>query len=151
MKNFAKIRMLLLPLLFFNTTILFARPFQKSILVDIPGSNYDFDLFEAQTYPGYEAYITWINLNDSVYTVYLKKISPILGDDIIIASHSLIKFNPKVASNSYSYGIKIVWQNYSNGNYSIKSRNYLNDTLSNMIVIKDSLTADPQVSLSASL
>ena len=49
--------------LLFSSSFLFSQSFQKSILIDIPGNNYDFDLLATETYPGAESFITWINKN----------------------------------------------------------------------------------------
>jgi hypothetical protein len=149
MKILSKILLSLFIFSFFNSFSLLSQSFDKNILVDIPGDNYDFDLIATDTYPGAESFITWINKNDSIYTVFLKKISPEISDtNIIISSNIDTKSNPKVAINRYAQGIKIVWQNYSNNYFQIIGCNYLNDSLSNKTVITDSLSNDPVISLS---
>ena len=149
MKILSKILLSLFIFSFFNPVLLLSQSFEKSILIDIPGDNYDFDLLAIDTYPGAESFITWINKDDSTYTVFLKKISPEISDtNIIISSNNDIKSNPKVSINRYAQGIKIVWQNYSNNYFQIIGCNYLNDSLSNKTVIIDSLINDPLISLS---
>jgi hypothetical protein len=128
---------------------MFSQSFEKSILVDIPGDNYDYDLLTADPHYGAEAFITWVNKYDSNYTIYLKRISPEIGEsNIVISSDEGVKSNPEVALNRFVQGIKIVWQNYTNNYYQIVGINYLNDSLSSQFVIRDSLTNDPQITLS---
>ena len=80
MKILSKILLSLFIFSFFNPVLLLSQSFEKSILIDIPGDNYDFDLLAIDTYPGAESFITWINKDDSTYTVFLKKISPEISD-----------------------------------------------------------------------
>jgi len=131
-----------------NSNLLFSQGFQKNVFIDIPGNNYDFDLYTPY-YWGTECYLTWINKNDSIYSVYIKKISPVISDNILVSSDSIMKLNPKIASNYYSDGIKIVWQNYLDNYYEIVMRHFINDTLDNKTIIKDSLVTNPQLSISA--
>jgi len=149
MKILSKIFFALLIFSTINPVLLISQSFEKNTLIDIPGDNYDFDLLAIDTYPEAESFITWVNKNDTIYTVYLKRISPIISDsNIIISSDNKIKSNPKVAINRYAQGIKIVWQNYNNNYYQIIGCNYFNDSLSNKIIIKDSLDTEPLISLS---
>jgi len=134
--------------LFFSSSFLFSQSFQKSILIDIPGNNYDFDLLATETYPGAESFITWINKNDSIYTVFLKRITPTTSENVILSSDKEIKSNPKIALNRYALGVKIVWQNYADNFYKIIKCDYANNSLGGKIVIQDSLINDPQISLS---
>jgi hypothetical protein len=131
-------------------SVFFAQTFNKTIFIFLPGDNYNFNLLQTEHLPFQEteSYITWINNDGSNYTVYLKKISPEFGENIIISSDVQPKSNPKVAFNRYNEGIKIVWENFSNGYYQILRRNYANDSLSNIEVICDSINSEPQISLS---
>ena len=63
-------------------------------------------------------------------------------------SDSIVKSNPKLGINIYNQGIKIVWQDSLDNYYRIAMRNYLDDTLSSKIIIKDSLVNSPEISLS---
>lgn len=136
-------------ILVISPIFLYSQSFKKNVLINIPGDNYNFDLLASEPYPSAESFITWINRNDSVYTVFLKRISPDISDtNIVISSDSNPKSNPKIARNRYAQGIKIVWQNYSNNYFQIVGCNYLSESLSNKIVIEDSLTVEPLISLS---
>ena len=149
MKILSKILLLFFLVINTSPNLLFSQSFDKNVLIDIPGDNYDFDLLTIVPYPGAESFITWVNKNDSTYTVFLKRISPDISDtNIVISSDSDVKSNPKVVINRYAQGIKIVWQNYSNNYFQIVRCNYLNDSLSNKTIIKDSLNTDPLISLS---
>ncbi|MBL1215405.1 MAG: hypothetical protein HND52_18710 [Ignavibacteriae bacterium] len=149
MKIFSKKSFVLFAISALSPILLLSQTFEKSILVNIPGDNYDLDLLSTDPHYGAEAFITWVNKIDSTYTVYLKRISPEISDsNIVVASDDGIKSNPKIAFNRYAQGIKIVWQIYSNNYYKIISTNYSNDSLSSPFVIQDSLTNDPQITLS---
>ena len=148
MKIFLRVLFTFFAIFAINPISLISQNFEKSILVDIPGDNYDFDLLASEPFSAVENFLTWINKKDSTYTVYLKQISPeISHSNIIVASDNLIKSNPKVAFNRYAKGIKVAWQNYGNNYYQIIGANYFNDTLSSPFIIQDSLINDPQITL----
>ncbi len=124
--------------------------FDKSVLIDIPGDNYDFDLpADGIMYPIDESYITWVNTSGSVYTIYVKRLTPESNDtNIVIASDNTIKSNPQIAMNSSGPGITIFWQNYSDGFYQIVRRDFADGSLSNEVIFRDSLSSDPQITSS---
>ncbi len=149
MKLFSKLGLPFFFMLFIFNIPYSAQSFVRNSFIEMPGDDYDFDLLGQTEDFGADGFITWINKNDSVYTVYLKQISPELNDsNIVISSDGKIKSNPQIAINRNSQGIKIVWEEYGNDQYRIIGRNYLNDSLSNYFVVQDSLTGDPQISLS---
>jgi len=67
---------LLVLFIFFINTFLYSQAWQKEVFIDIPGDNYDFDIGGRYSYPGDTTYISWINKRDSIYNVYIKRISP---------------------------------------------------------------------------
>ena len=123
--------------------------FQKNVLVDIPGDNYDFDLLSnGGMYPFDDLSITWVNKTDSIYTIYLKKISPeSIDSNISIAVDNIIKSNPQIAYNSSGPGITVIWENSTTGFYQIVRRDYVNGSLSNQVIVEDSLSSDPQITM----
>jgi len=137
--------------LFFPATIMSQNfeDFQKSVLIDIPGDNYDFDLLSSgKPYPFYNFYITWVNNNNSIYTIYLKKVTPeTIDTNIVISSDSVIKSNPQIAYNSIGQDMTIMWENFSEPFYRIVGRDYSDTSLSNEIVYRDSLSDDPQITM----
>lgn len=134
-----------LVLLFFCPVLIFSQPFEKNVLIDLPGDNYDFDLLSTDgSFPASQTFITWVNKNDSVYTVYLKSLSSVSGPNIIISSDSRLKSKPQITYD------KVVWQNYTGEFFQIIERSYWNDSLGEANIIQDSLTEDPQFSLSNS-
>lgn len=137
---------LIFPVSLFSQTF---ENFDKSVLVDIPGDNYDFDLLsDGVLYPIDDLYITWVNKTDSVYTIYLKQITLNANEtNIVISSDNTVKSNPQIAMNSSGPGITILWENYSGSYYQIVRRDYNNDSLSNQVIFKDSLNDDPQVTM----
>ena len=120
--------------------------FHKQVLIDMPGKNYDFELLSLAEGPYGESYITWINENESVYTVFLKKISPEIGENKMIASDNKMKSNPNI---DYGQKIKIAWQNNTGYYYQIMTCDYSDDSLNNQTIFRDSLNGDPQISLNS--
>ena len=122
--------------------------FQKSVLVDIPGDNYDFDLLSRDFYYSEALYLTWINKNDPTYTVYLKIVAPeSIDSSIVISSDNDIKSNPQVVYNPSDTGISVFWENFSGSYYQIKRRDYSGGILLDEIIVKDSLSERPMISL----
>ncbi len=123
--------------------------FEKSVLVDLPGYNYDFDLLSnGVMYPIDDLYITWVNKTDSIYTIYLKKISPeSIDSNISIAADNNIKLNPQVAYNSSGPGITVLWENFTDGVYQIMRNDYVNGSVSDQVILMDSLSSDPQITM----
>lgn len=144
-----RILITLFPFLFFSLGEIYCQNFKVSPLIDMPGDNLEFDVLCSESgMPNGETYICWINKLDALYTVYLKEISPILGDDIVVSSGSQIKSRPQIAINRYSQGIKIVWEAYENNAWRVYLKNYYASQLSDTMLILDSLYVDPQISLS---
>ncbi|MDD3095277.1 MAG: hypothetical protein WC372_04425 [Candidatus Neomarinimicrobiota bacterium] len=53
-------------------------------MMEITGNNENFDISSSRdTWP--DSYLCWINELDSIYTVYLKQIPPVSGDNLIVA------------------------------------------------------------------
>ncbi len=141
----------LIVLLFFPAVLIsqnFA-DFQKNVLVDIPGDNYDFDLLSSgKPHPFYDFYVTWVNKTNSLYTIYLKKVTPeTIDTNIVISSSTTIKSNPQIARNTSGQGITILWENYSEPFYRIVGRDYSDSSLSNESIYEDSLSNDPQITM----
>ncbi|MDD5710101.1 MAG: T9SS type A sorting domain-containing protein [Candidatus Marinimicrobia bacterium] len=114
-------------------------------MIEIPGNNENFDISSSwDTWP--DSYLCWINELDSVYTVYLKQLSPVSGDNLIVASDSSIKKNPRFAGGGN--GIRIAWQAKEDDRWQVYARNYLQDQFGEPELILDSLENDPQLSLS---
>ena len=68
MKSLNKSFVLFLLVSLFFPVVLIAQSFggfQKSVLVDIPGDNYDFDLLLRIYFFPDDIYITWVNNSDS--------------------------------------------------------------------------------------
>lgn len=128
--------LLLLPL------CIYSQDFSVSQMIEIPGNNEDFDVFSVWS----DSYLCWINTLDSVHTVYLKQLSPVLGDNMIVASDSSEKKNPVVARGES--GIRIAWQTKNDDNWQVYTRNYLSDQFGDPELILDSLENDPQIALS---
>jgi hypothetical protein len=144
-----KISAVLFLLLCFFSIEVYSQHFTVSPFIDLPGDNLEFDvLYPEIGVPNSETYICWVNKLDSTYTVYLRKISPTMGKDIIVSSDSQIKSRPQIAINRYAQGIKMVWQCHENNYWRIYLKNFYADQLSDISVLVDSLIDIPHVSLS---
>lgn len=115
--------LVLLTFQFVFSLALFCQSFEVSTLIDIPGDNIEFDVLSPDFHdPFGETFICWINQIDSNYTVYLKQIAPLTGENIIVSTNEAIKSNPHIAINRYDQGIKIVWQCYNDNVWQVFSK-----------------------------
>jgi hypothetical protein len=128
---------------------LYGQTFHAEVLIDLPGNNYDFDIFAEDHFPNAEAYITWINQLHAIYTVYLKKISPVVGDAIILSSGIVDKTRPKIASAGYTGGVRVAWQEKFGQYYRVVARDYIDNSAGETYILLDSLGTDPQISINA--
>ena len=147
--NNKNISFVLFTLFSFLTVKIFCQNFNVSTLIDIPGNNIEFDVLSPSFAElGGETFVCWINKIDSIYSVYLKQISPVVSDNILVSKGSGVKSNPLIAINRYSQGIKIVWQCKENNFWQVYLKNYMSGQLSDSTLLLDSLDTDPQISLS---
>ena len=135
--------------IFFISTFSYSQVNQAKPLIDIPGDNYNFDVYSSADYYQPPSFITWINKSDSLYTIYFKQLSPKLGQNIVVISDSNLKSNPQIAKDLYSTRIRIAWEEKKGNFWEIKTASY-NDSLSNIETIKDSLQNTPQITMSIS-
>ncbi len=134
---------------FILTTSNFCQDFQVSHLIEIPGNNYDYDVLSPEwNIRNTETYICWINKLDSIYTVYLKQLSPKIGENIVVSSDSQLKSRPHIVLDRSEQGINIAWQCIKDNIWKVYSRNYSNKKFSESIILLDSLYNDPEISLS---
>ena len=124
----------------FYSSFLNAQSFTTTPYITIPGNNSQIDVVTGNFY-NYTplAFICWVNQYDSAYKIYLKQTSPDTGKNILIFSDTNQIANPKIAFIDYSNNIRIAWQSYINNHWQILSREIINDTLSNVVSMTDSL------------
>jgi hypothetical protein len=111
----------------------------------MPGDNTDMDFTSnINIYSGNltKAFICWVNRVDSVYTLYLRQTCPDPGKNIIVFSGTSQIANPSIAftSNLNYDNLRIAWQTHINNHWQILSRQYSNDSFTNVTSITDSLT-----------
>jgi len=129
------------------TSQIFGLNFQVSELISIPGNNKNLDIIQDDCFSG-ASHICWENITDSVYSIYLKQIQPTIGENLIVYSSTGLNINPQIAFNRYAEGIKIIWQSKIDGRWQLLQKNFLSDTLSQIILISDSLLDSTKYSLS---
>jgi hypothetical protein len=142
--SFAKTMVLIVVLLLLLPVCVYSQDFKVSPMIEIPGDNIDLDILSSMSWDA--SYMCWINKHDSIYTVYLKQLSPIPGDNLSVSTDSSIKINPVIAQ--CSNGIRIAWQSKKEDHWQVYTRNYLSDQFGDPELILDSLENDPQIALS---
>ena len=139
---------LIVPL--FLTNLVYSQDFNISPLITIPGNNQNFDVASPDYFNyGEGTYICWENQLDSLYTIYLQKIGPEIGNLIKVYSDTLPNINPGIARNGDTEEITVVWQSWVDGHWQLRLRKYKNDTLGSIIDLTDSPINNINPSLSA--
>lgn len=118
--------------------------FITSPFITTPGDNLEFDVLPVDGWNARNSpsFICWINKLDSVYTVYLKQLSPIVGDAMVVASDTRFKSRPQITATT------IGWQSMHDNLWQISLRNYTSAQLTPSVLILDSLAGDPEFTLS---
>ena len=122
----------------FNS-LFFSQEFTKTSLIDIPGDNKNYEIFPNEAfYFGEEKFICWENHIDSVYNIYLKRISPTVSDSIFTIYTSLNEScNPTMALNGNNT-LFIVWQTKLENKWQLFGRTYRSRNLSDVKQITNS-------------
>ena len=129
-----------------------AQSFTTSPFITIPGNNSQIDVVNGYFYyTAPSAFICWVNQYDSAYNIYLRQTSPDTGKYVLIFSDTNQIENPKIAFIDNSSNIRIVWQSYVNNHWQILSREIINDTLSHVVSITDSLNDNIMPSLGSQI
>ncbi len=126
----------------FCASFLNAQSFTTTPFITMPGNNSQIAVV-AQPLYSYNitlSFICWVNQYDSVYNIYLRQTSPDTGKNVLIFSDTNQIVNPKIAFVDYSNNIRFVWQSFVNNHWQILSREIINDTLTNVVSITDSLS-----------
>ncbi|MCX6149291.1 MAG: T9SS type A sorting domain-containing protein [Ignavibacteriales bacterium] len=131
----------ILILVFITLSTIYTQEFQKVPFITNTGNNFDFGI-SGYTYS--DIYITWINEIDSLYTVYVKKISPIISKDIIVSSDYQLKSNAQIVHG------KIAWQVSDKNGWQIYLRYFSNDSLGSTFLISDESVNNEQMTLANS-
>ncbi|MFZ1280255.1 MAG: T9SS type A sorting domain-containing protein [Ignavibacteriaceae bacterium] len=138
--------LVLLTFQFAFSLALFCQSFEVSTLIDIPGDNLEFDVLSPSYFePTGETYICWINKIDSIYTVYLKQISPNSGEILEVFSANSTISNPQIAL--CEDGIKVAWQYQVNNIWMVYAKVFQANQFGELELLLDSLNSDPEISL----
>ena len=116
--------------------------FKGSALITIPGNNIEYDISSPGFLQHTATYICWVNVLDSVYTVYFKQITPVMGNNIVVASDSGFKSKPVIAG--YDRDIRITWQS-KNNYWRVFTKHFINEQPVDSALLLDSLTTEPQI------
>ncbi len=107
-------------------TISIAQEFSKKPLITLPGINSNFDY--------HDGYICFQNKSDSIYTIYIRQLSPFSNGYIEIISDSTPQINPTISINQNT--IYVAWQSWENDHWEIRLQSVSNDTLISASKIK---------------
>jgi hypothetical protein len=120
--------------------------FNTSPLITTPGNNLEYDVVTPEWGSLYNCVtlICWVNKLDTVYTVYLKQISPTVGDSMVVDSDTLFKSRPQITPRT------IGWQSMHDNLWQVSIRNYSSNQFTPPVRILDSLAEDPHFTLSNS-
>ena len=126
----------------FCTSFLNAQSFTTSPYITIPGNNSQIDVVTLSLFSYYApfSFICWVNQYDSAYNIYLRQTSPDSGKNILIFSDTNQISNPKIAFVNGTNNLRFVWQSFINNHWQILSREIINDTLTDIVPITDSLS-----------
>jgi hypothetical protein len=120
----------------------YSQVFSPSALITIPGNNIEYDVASPGFLQQTAAYICWVNVLDSVYTIYLKQIAPAMGNNIVVASGSSFKSRPVIAG--FDRDIRISWQT-KNNYWEVRSKHFIDNMPVDSALILDSLTSEPLI------
>jgi hypothetical protein len=110
------------------TNWLFAFDFRVSELISIPGDNENVNVIQIQPF-FHTRYMCWQNTYNSHYSIYLKRLYPAIGEDILIYSDSSYNINPQITDLNSWDDIRIVWQSKIDNQWFLLQRIYSADTL----------------------
>ncbi len=145
------LEIIILPLLV-NSSIN-SQTFITNPFITIPGNNFDIDVINAGDFYSYKAtnYLCWVNQKDSNYSIYLKRISVGLSDDIKIYSINKEIVRPELAivTSNNSANLRIVWQMKVNNYWQIFAGDIINDSLAYVTSITDSVSNNTEPTISS--
>jgi len=110
--------------------------FEAEPLVQVSGSNTQISI--SIRYGGSE-YMTWINQSDSIYSLYMRRIFPVLEVPIQIESTRNPLIDPDIQINPWGHGVKLIWSENYGDFWRLNHRDYLDGAWSARKVIADSL------------
>jgi hypothetical protein len=87
------------------------------------------------------SFICWVNQQDSVYTLFLRQTTPDSDKNIVVFSDTGQIANPSIAfiNSANVNNVRIAWQTLINDHWQILLREYLNDSLTTIVPLTDSL------------
>jgi len=123
-----------------------SQTFDTTPLITMPGNNYDIDVIGGGSSFNY---LCWVNQLDSFYAIEVKKNSSGVSDNIQIYSSGNEIANPKLAFIRNADNLRIIWQMKVNNHWQILTRELVNDTLTNIRSVTDSLSDNTSPSISS--
>ena len=108
-------------------------------LIDIPGQNQNFDIaYDIYLFESMSSYICWENQDNDVFSINLQKIYPEIGERIVVYSDTSLNVLPCVSFVDENH-LRIVWQQLYRKQWQLRSRDYINGQLNELIILTDSL------------
>ena len=130
--------------LFLTFHNIFGQNFSPEPLIELPGKNINFEIL-VHEYDNM-TYICWENKFNSIYSIFIKQIKPQILNNILIVQDTMANINPTLTYTSGT-DIKIVWQKWINNHWQLQSRSLIQDSLTEITSITDSLSnnTDPAI------
>jgi len=116
-----------------------AQSFTVEPLVQIPGDN---SQFTANLASVEQIFMSWVNHNDSLYTLYVQQIEPTLGAAATIQSTTNPLSSPSITQHL------LVWAEQSNGYWRLNMCSYENGSWTTPETLVDSLEGPVEISAS---
>ncbi|MCL5029497.1 MAG: hypothetical protein M1480_10845 [Bacteroidetes bacterium] len=124
--------------------LILAQIFSTLPFITLSGNNYNIDVINAGSFQtnANTNYICWVNQEDTSYSIYVKKISNGLSDNVLVYTSNNEIVRPKIAflSNVSSENLRIIWQMKTKNHWQIFMRELIIDTLTIVKTISDTLS-----------
>ncbi|MBN2425352.1 MAG: T9SS type A sorting domain-containing protein [Calditrichaceae bacterium] len=141
--------LILIVLILSNLSFAQNMEFTNEVLIDLPGYNQNFDLSPNDVFGFEDIFITWENICDGAYSIYIKQLSPVESEPLLIHQADKIpNINPTVGYIDDS--LFIAWQAKQDKHWQIVGKKYKNGNLGDLIrITQDTLdNTDPSMGYS---
>jgi len=114
--------------------------FKNSPLVTLPGNNTDYDILTPFLFEAGPIYLTWQNVDEEGYHIYLQCIYPTKQEPVLVYSSTKPNMYPTIAESYSGDGVTIAWQSMIDGVWQILTRTYADSALGRVIRVSNPTT-----------
>ena len=101
-----------------------AELFESQPLIQLPGDNTQMTVTLSWGEP---IFMTWVNLNNGIYSLCVQQIYPELDTLMIIQSTSNQLYKPSIQKNPWGEGTKLVWSEKDSSLWKLNYQNFQGD------------------------